>query len=78
MSGLTVSRSLADFFERIVVLENDALPKEATDRRVTPQSKRIHALLAGGQQALNRLFPGFVESLSQAGACGFAWATTTA
>jgi 2-polyprenyl-6-methoxyphenol hydroxylase-like FAD-dependent oxidoreductase len=67
MAGLTAARSLADFFERVVVLENDALPKEATDRPGTPQSRHIHALLAGGLQALSRLFPGFVQSLSQAG-----------
>lgn len=68
MAGLTVARALTDFFERIVVLENDALPNEAIHRPGTPQSKHIHALLAGGQHALSRLFPGFVESLSQAGA----------
>jgi 2-polyprenyl-6-methoxyphenol hydroxylase-like FAD-dependent oxidoreductase len=71
MAGLTAARSLADFFERVVVLENDALPKEATHRPGTPQSKHIHALLAGGLQALCRLLPGFIESLSQAGADSF-------
>jgi len=68
LAGLTAARSLADFFERVVVLENDALPNEASHRPGTPQSRHIHALLAGGLQALSRLFPGFVESLSQAGA----------
>src|SRR5215813_11322218 len=66
MAGLTAARALADFFERVIVLENDALPKEATQRPGTPQSKHIHCLLAGGQQALSRLFSGFVDSLSQA------------
>jgi len=68
LAGLTAARSLADFFERVVVLENDALPNEASHRPGTPQSRHIHALLAGGLQALSRLFPGFVKSLSQAGA----------
>src|SRR5216684_3213276 len=68
MAGLTAARSLADFFERVIILENDALPKEATHRPGTPQSRHLHALLAGGLQALSRLFPGFEESLSQAGA----------
>jgi len=68
MAGLTAARSLADFFERVLILENDALPKEAIHRPGTPQSRHIHALLAGGLQALSRLFPGFVESLSHAGA----------
>lgn len=68
MAGLTAARALAEFFERVVVLETDALPREAAHRPGTPQSTHIHALLAGGLQALSRLFPGFEESLSQAGA----------
>jgi 2-polyprenyl-6-methoxyphenol hydroxylase-like FAD-dependent oxidoreductase len=59
MAGLTAARSLADFFERVLVLENDALPHEAIHRPGTPQSRHIHALLAGGLQALKRLFPEF-------------------
>lgn len=68
MAGLIAARSLADFFERVIVLEYDALPKEPAHRTGTPQSKQVHVLLAGGLQALSRLFPGFEESLSQAGA----------
>jgi 2-polyprenyl-6-methoxyphenol hydroxylase-like FAD-dependent oxidoreductase len=68
IAGLTAARSLADFFERVIVLENDALPKEATHRPGTPQSSHVHGLLAGGLQALSRLFLGFEDSLSQAGA----------
>lgn len=68
MAGLTAARVLAEFFERVIVLENDALPREATYRPGTPQSRHVHALLAGGLQALGRLFPGFEEGLSQAGA----------
>jgi 2-polyprenyl-6-methoxyphenol hydroxylase-like FAD-dependent oxidoreductase len=68
MAGLIAARSLADFFERVIVLENDALPKEATHRPGTPQCRHLHGLLAGGLQVLSHLFPGFEESLSQAGA----------
>lgn len=68
MGGLMAARSLADFFEHVIVLEYDALPKGATHRPGTPQSKHLHVLLAGGLQALSRLFPDFEKSLSQAGA----------
>lgn len=68
MAGLAAARALADFFERVIVLENDALPKEAANRAGTPQCRHAHALLVGGLQALTRLFPGFETSLSQAGA----------
>ena len=68
MAGLTAARSLANFFERVIVLENDTLPTEPAHRPGTPQSRHLHALLPGGLQALGRLFPGFEETLSQAGA----------
>jgi 2-polyprenyl-6-methoxyphenol hydroxylase-like FAD-dependent oxidoreductase len=68
MAGLTAARSLADFFEHVVVLDNDTLPEQAAPRSGTPQSRHVHALLPGGQRALGRLFPGFEESLSQSGA----------
>lgn len=58
MAGLTAARSLADFFEQVKVLENDALPKEATHRPGTPQCRHLHALLPGGLQCLTRLFSG--------------------
>ena len=42
MAGLTAARSLADFFEKIVVLENDTLPKEAIHRPGTPQTVMVN------------------------------------
>lgn len=68
MAGLTAARSLANFFERIIVLENDALPKEPGHRPGTPQCRQIHVLLAGGLKALDSLFPDFKEGLARAGA----------
>src|SRR5215472_15407269 len=68
MAGLTAARSLANFFERVIVLENDTLPIEPEHRPGTPQCRHLHALLAGGLKALGRLFPSFEEGLSQAGA----------
>lgn len=68
MAGLIAARSLADFFERVVVLENDSLPSHAAQRPGTPQCRHVHALQPSGLQSLGRLFPGFEESLSQAGA----------
>ena len=32
MGGLTAARALADHFERVLVLERDALPEQAEDR----------------------------------------------
>jgi 2-polyprenyl-6-methoxyphenol hydroxylase-like FAD-dependent oxidoreductase len=68
IGGLTAARVVADYFERVVVLERDALPERAEPRTGVPQGKHIHGLLAGGQHALDDLFPGFVHDLVQTGA----------
>src|SRR5580692_11699909 len=68
MAGLTAARALADYFDHVIVLENDALPASAVPRAGTPQSKHAHALLGGGQRALATLFPGFEQNLQEAGA----------
>lgn len=68
MGGLTAAGALADHFERVIVLEKDALPQEAADRVGVPQGKHVHAMLAGGQQALDELFPDFTRALVKGGA----------
>jgi 2-polyprenyl-6-methoxyphenol hydroxylase-like FAD-dependent oxidoreductase len=68
MGGLTAARVLADHFERVLVLERDALPADALDRHGVPQGRHVHALLASGQRALSELFPGFEGRLEGAGA----------
>jgi 2-polyprenyl-6-methoxyphenol hydroxylase-like FAD-dependent oxidoreductase len=68
MAGLTAARALADYFDHVTILENDTLPAGAATRAGTPQSKHAHTLLGGGQLALATLFPGFEQSLQEAGA----------
>lgn len=68
MAGMPAARVLADHFDRVIVIENDALPSDAAPRPGTPQCKHLHALLAGGQRALSSLFLGFEKDLVAAGA----------
>jgi 2-polyprenyl-6-methoxyphenol hydroxylase-like FAD-dependent oxidoreductase len=68
MAGLTAARALTDHFERVIVLDSDALPEDATHRLGTPQSKHVHGLLPSGLQALNELFPQFTDDLDRGGA----------
>ena len=68
MAGLTAAKALSRHFERITVLERDALPREPEARTGTPQSRHVHALLKGGVDALEVLFPGFEAELEAAGA----------
>jgi 2-polyprenyl-6-methoxyphenol hydroxylase-like FAD-dependent oxidoreductase len=71
IGGLSVARVLADHFERVLVLERDALPADPVDRAGVPQGRHVHALLAGGQSALGELFPGFESDLVRGGAVKF-------
>jgi 2-polyprenyl-6-methoxyphenol hydroxylase-like FAD-dependent oxidoreductase len=68
MGGLAAAAALADHFERVTVLERDALPDDASPRPGTPQSNHPHGLLQGGLRALCELFPGFDLDLAGAGA----------
>jgi 2-polyprenyl-6-methoxyphenol hydroxylase-like FAD-dependent oxidoreductase len=68
MAGLAAAGAVAGYFEKVVVLERDAVPAAPIPRLGTPQAKHVHGLLSGGQQALEELFPGFERNLEEAGA----------
>ena len=68
MAGLLAARVLADFFDEVIVLERDDLSAEGTHRRGVPHGRHAHALLAGGQQVLEKLFPGISDELIDGGA----------
>jgi pimeloyl-ACP methyl ester carboxylesterase/2-polyprenyl-6-methoxyphenol hydroxylase-like FAD-dependent oxidoreductase len=68
MAGLLTARALTDAFERVTVLDRDALPAAFEDRRAVPQGRHAHALLHHGRACLDALLPGFAAELVAAGA----------
>ena len=68
MAGLLASRVLFDHFEQVSLIERDALPVLAEQRRGVPQGRHTHGLLASGRNVLEKLFPGISEALLKAGA----------
>ena len=68
MAGLAAAQVLADAYERVTVLERDALPTAAAHRKGVPQSHHAHGLLAAGRVALEELFPGLTDELVANGA----------
>jgi 2-polyprenyl-6-methoxyphenol hydroxylase-like FAD-dependent oxidoreductase len=68
MAGLAAAKAVAAHFERVTVLDRDALPEAPAFRAGTPQARHTHGLLAGGRRALQRLFPGIDRDLLEAGA----------
>jgi 2-polyprenyl-6-methoxyphenol hydroxylase-like FAD-dependent oxidoreductase len=68
MGGLGAAKVIAPYFERVVVLDRDALPEALAPRIGTPQARHVHALLASGERALEELFPGIRSDFRKAGA----------
>ncbi|MDL9935291.1 hypothetical protein QSJ18_00890 [Gordonia sp. ABSL1-1] len=68
VAGMCAAGAVADFFDEVLVLERDIIPDDAEHRRGVPQSKHPHFLLNSGRRAMGELFPGYEESLIDAGA----------
>ena len=63
MAGLMAARVLADAYSEVTLVDRDELPDGADDRRGVPQGRQLHGLLAGGQLAMEELFPGLTAQL---------------
>src|SRR5215218_3248212 len=68
MGGLLAARILADFYDRVSVVDRDSLPAGPANRRGVPQGRHVHNLLGRGSQILEQLFPGILDDLLAAGA----------
>ncbi|MFE3456764.1 NAD(P)/FAD-dependent oxidoreductase [Nocardiopsis aegyptia] len=68
LAGLTAVAALAPHTGRVTLLERDRLPEDARFRPGVPQSRHLHSLMCSGQDALERLLPGFGADLRAAGA----------
>src|SRR5271163_3328392 len=68
MAGLMAARVLADHFDQVTILERDRIDDCPSVHKSIPQGNQLHALLAGGCQALTRLYPGFSAFLIDSGA----------
>jgi pimeloyl-ACP methyl ester carboxylesterase/2-polyprenyl-6-methoxyphenol hydroxylase-like FAD-dependent oxidoreductase len=68
MAGLLAARSLTEAYERVTIVDRDALPAGLQGRRAVPQDRHPHALLPHGRACLDALLPGFSSELVAAGA----------
>ncbi|MFI9804854.1 NAD(P)/FAD-dependent oxidoreductase [Streptomyces sp. NPDC052301] len=67
-AGMLAARALAEFADRVVVVERDVLPRGAEPRKGLPQARHAHMLWSGGVRAVADLLPGIVDALGAAGA----------
>ena len=63
VAGLCAARVLADAFERVTILDRDALPSSGVARSGAPQGHHVHAILVRGTTAVRELFPGLIEEM---------------
>ncbi|RKR92994.1 2-polyprenyl-6-methoxyphenol hydroxylase-like FAD-dependent oxidoreductase [Micromonospora pisi] len=61
VGGLLAARVLADYAERVVIIDRDELTAAGAARVGVPQGSQIHALLPAGRAQLERWFPGFSQ-----------------
>ncbi|MFE8600164.1 FAD-dependent oxidoreductase [Archangium violaceum] len=69
MAGLLATRVLSERFEKVTLVERDALQDNPEPRKGSPQAQHLHVLLARGAQVIEELFPGFFKELVEAGSC---------
>lgn len=68
MAGLLTAGLLARHFERVTVVERDALEDGPHARKGVPQGTQTHVLLKRGLDIAAAIFPGLLEDLQAAGA----------
>jgi flavin-dependent dehydrogenase len=68
IAGLLSARVLADYFDRVTVLERDLIEDRPAIHKSIPQGNHVHTLLQGGQQVISALYPGFAAGLRESGA----------
>ncbi len=68
LAGLCAGRVLADFFDRVTIVERDAYPDGVADRAGVPHSRQYHYLMLRGRREFARLFDGLDAMLIERGA----------
>ncbi len=68
IGGLLAGRVLTGYFDRVTLLERDALPyDEPSSRKGVPQGRHLHSLATRGGEILEQYFPGLDAELAAAG-----------
>jgi 2-polyprenyl-6-methoxyphenol hydroxylase-like FAD-dependent oxidoreductase len=68
IAGLFVARVLAEYFERVTLIERDSFTESPEFRKGVPQSRHLHVFMPRGRGIAERLFPRLEEALVSSGA----------
>ncbi|MGV9881162.1 FAD-dependent oxidoreductase [Streptomyces sp. NPDC003006] len=67
IGGLFAARVLSDTFDRVTLIDRDALAESEENRRGVPQGHHAHAILPAGTKWLQEMFPGLLEDFEADG-----------
>ncbi|MFD3467962.1 FAD-dependent oxidoreductase [Streptomyces sp. NPDC058682] len=67
IGGLFAARVLSDTFDRVTLIDRDALPETDENRKGVPQGRHAHAILPAGTKWLQETFPGLLEQFEADG-----------
>ena len=73
IAGMLTARVLSGHFERVTIIDRDALPDSPEPRKGAPQSAHVYVLLRRGLLIMQQLFPQLNDDLTQAGALRVNW-----
>jgi 2-polyprenyl-6-methoxyphenol hydroxylase-like FAD-dependent oxidoreductase len=68
MAGLLATRTLADHYGQVTLVERDRMGDAPESRKGQPQTRHLHGLLAHGAKILAEYFPGILDDLAAGGA----------
>lgn len=68
IAGLLAARACSSRFDKVTILERDALARSAEARPGVPQERHAHFLLVRGMTILESMFPGLSAALAADGA----------
>jgi flavin-dependent dehydrogenase len=67
IAGKLAAKALSHTFRQVIILEAGQRWKEKAPRKKVPQSYHPHVLLKGGEEAIEKLFPHFLDQLIEDG-----------
>jgi len=68
LGGLLAARVLSDHFERVTIVEKDAVQRAPESRKGQSQTRHLHGLLPAGINIFLHYFPGLKEEMVEHGA----------
>ena len=68
IAGLLTARILAQYIEKVTIIEKDVLPINPGTRKSVPQGHHPHVILSKALQLIEKWFPEFIDDMASVGA----------